>query len=95
MKNYSMSEKYKYFCKMSKKGSCDSNGRSLTDFERGVYMGKALMIQLFAKWDKNRKTKVSNSKRKDENFNANKGLFTHNYSDEELATSFDNLKDFH
>lgn len=88
MKNYSMSDKYKYFCKMSKVGAVDSNGRLLTDFERGVYMGKALMIQLFAKWNKNRKNKVFDNGKK----SANKGLFTHNYTDEELNTLFDNTK---
>lgn len=92
MKNYSMSDKYKYFCKMSKVGAVDSNRRLLTDFERGVYMGKALMIQLFAKWDKNRKNKVSHSDKKE---NANKGMFTHEYTDEQLSALFDNLKDFH
>ena len=90
MKNYSMSEKYRYFCKMSKVGSTDSNGRLLTDFERGVYMGKALMVQLFAKWDKNRKIKSYNEKSK----KPNDGLHTHSYSDEELNSLFDNnLKD--
>lgn len=29
------------------------------------------------------------------NFNANKGMFTHSYTDEELNTLFDNLKDFY
>lgn len=82
MENFSLSDKYKYFCKMSKVGAKTSTGRLLTDFERGIYMGKAISIQENAKrYYRNKKNKLSN-------LNMN----TRTYTDDELNSLFDNLK---
>ena len=85
MKSYSLSDKYRYFCEMSKKGSKKSNGQLLTDFERGVYMGKAISIQENAK-------RYNRKRTKDQTINLGSMHFGNErtYSEEELNSLFDN-----
>lgn len=43
-KDYTLSEKYRYFCAMSRSGA-KRNGKPLSDFERGRYFERALIIK--------------------------------------------------
>lgn len=85
MKDFSLSDKYRYFCEMSKKGAKKSNGQPLTDFERGVYMGKAISIQENAKRFYRNKNKTNIKTKKLD-------LNQRSYTDVELESLFDNNK---
>ena len=89
MKDYSLSDKYKYFCQMSKKGARKSNGQSLTDFERGVYMGKAISIQENAQRFYRNKDRANKGNDKTKKLNMNE----RSYTDAELNSLFDNNKE--
>lgn len=84
---YTLKDKYNYFCKMSKVGAVKSNGKRLTDFERGTYFGLAKMIRIFASSYNNKQRKIK-ANEQIQKINSN----TRNYTDEELNSLFDNLK---
>lgn len=80
MRDYSISDKIKYYSNLAKKGAKDKNGNFLSDFQRGVCFGKARMLSYCAgKFNKQKKS----CKQTDVN--------TRTYSDEELNSLFDNL----
>ena len=85
-KKFTLKDKYHYFCAMSKRGAKKSNGKELTDFERGTYFGLAKLIRMFAT--------SYNKRKRDEKING-QSLYcdTRSYSDEYLNSLFDNLKD--
>lgn len=87
LKKYSLSDKYKYFCAMSRPGAKKANGKLVSDFERGRFFERALMIKNSATiYNKSKKSeKMTKSRELDMN--------TRDYSDEELNLLFDNLKD--
>ena len=87
-KNFTLQEKYNYFCAMSKRGSKKQNGKTLTDFERGTYFGLAKMIKIFASSYNNKQRKIKNNEQV-QKINNN----TRKYSEEELNSLFDNLKE--
>ena len=84
-KHYSIGDKYRYFCKQSKVGARDNNGRILSDFERGVFFQKAKTISML----------VELHKRNQRNYksNVNSGMDIHSYSENELNSLYDNFKD--
>lgn len=81
MKDYSVSAKILYYSNLSKKGSKDSNGKLLSDFQRGVCFGKAKMLGYCA-------GKVKNLKNSKKHLKVNS--YGRNYTDEELNKLFDN-----
>ncbi len=86
-KQFTLSEKYKYFCSKSKKGAKNENGKELSDFERGTYFGMAKQIRIFASIYNRNKTIVNSSKSK--NLNENR----RDYSETSLNKLFDNYKE--
>lgn len=42
--SYTIKQQYKYHCQQSKKGAVNFNGEKLSDFSRGVHLGKAKQI---------------------------------------------------
>lgn len=52
MTRHTIKEQHNYNCKRSKKGTLDRNGKPLSDFMRGVYLGKAKGIGAMAKMHK-------------------------------------------
>lgn len=86
--SYSFSEKYRFFCAMSKPGAKKPNGNLVSDFERGRYFERALMMRNDAEeYNKNKANNtLSNKNSKSLNMNSRE------YSDELLNSLFDNFK---
>ena len=57
-KVYSVKERVRYYAKRSKPGTKDRNGRNLSKFRRGQYLGKAQGMTIGAKIAKSGKYKV-------------------------------------
>lgn len=85
-KKYTLKDKYHYFCAMSKRGAKKSNGKLLTDFERGTYFGMTKLIRVFA-------TNYNKRKREEKINGQSLNLNNHVYTDEDLNSLFDNFKD--
>jgi len=62
-KVYSVKEQINYCCDRSKKGTKDRNGKPLSDFQRGVYLGKAKGLSNGARIAKSGKYKVQSKKK--------------------------------
>ena len=88
LKEYSFSEKYRYFCAMSRPGTKKKNGSIVSDFERGRYFERALMMRKSAEEYKKNKNNIN--KKSDKSLSMN----IRNYTDEELDSLFDNFKEF-
>lgn len=88
-KEYTLSEKYRYFCAMSKPGA-KRNGKPLSDFERGRYFERALIIKENAiSFKKEKELNSLDSKKTNKEINANE----RNYSNVYLTSLFDNFTD--
>lgn len=84
MNSYSVSDKIRYYSNLSKKGSIDTNGKPLSDFQRGVNFGKAKMLGYCAS-----KIKKQNKK---QTVGYKSNLNERIYSEEELDSLFTDLK---
>lgn len=88
-KEYTLSEKYRYFCAMSRPGA-KRNGKPLSDFERGRYFERALIVKENAiSFKKGKELNVLGIKKVDKKINANK----REYSDVFLNSLFNNFTD--
>ena len=85
MNSYSVSDKIRYYSNLSKKGSIDTNGKPLSDFQRGVNFGKARMLSYCASKIKTKNVPLRKTKKLD--------LNERSYTDAELEVLFDNNKD--
>lgn len=81
---FTLKDKYHYFCAMSKRGAKKSNGKLLTDFERGTYFGFAKLIRVFA-------TSYNKRKKEEKAFSKVLNCNTRAYTDEDLNSLFDNF----